>query len=148
MSIMAAIDFSPVTRAVLEEIPRLALDGEEVVLLHVAEPDPSFVGLDAGSDAVREAWGEQFKEVRAMLDRAAEELRRDGVQVRAEVVRGAIAEEILGMAERTGARLIVLGSHGHGLFYNVLVGSAAESVIKGATVPVLLVPSGPRGDLE
>ncbi len=141
MSILAAIDFSPVTRAVLDELPRLAMDDEEVVLLHVAEADPSFVGLDAGSDAVREGWRAQFAEERAKLNRAAEELRERGVRVEARMVRGPIAEEIFRVTEEAGARLIVLGSHGHGLFYNVLVGSAAESVIKGATVPVLLVPS-------
>lgn len=141
MSILAAIDFSPVTRAVLDELPGLALEGEEIVLLHVAEPDPSFVGFDAGSDAVRAAWVERFQEERARLDRTAGELRDQGLRVRAEMVRGPIAEEVFRVADEAGARLIVLGSHGHGLLYNVLVGSVAESVIKDATVPVLLVPS-------
>lgn len=141
MSILAAIDFSSVTRAVLEELPRLAGPEEEVVLLHVAEADPSFVGIDAGPDAAREAWEKEFREEREMLDEAAVDLRSMDVRVRAVMARGAIAEEILRVAEEAGARLIVLGSHGHGLLYNVLVGSAAESVIKDAELPVLLVPS-------
>jgi nucleotide-binding universal stress UspA family protein len=141
MSILAAIDFSPVTRAVLDELSGLVKESEEIILLHVAEPDPSFVGFDAGSDAVQEAWREQFREEEATLDAAADALRDEGLAVRARMVRGAIAEEVLRAATEAEARLIVLGSHGHGVLYNVLVGSAAASVIKNAKIPVTLVPS-------
>lgn len=141
MTILAAIDFSPVTQAVLEELPGLVEEGEEIILLHVAEPDPSFVGFDAGSDAVQEAWREQFRDEQATLDGAAEALRDKGVTVQVRMVRGAIGEEILRVADEAEVRHIVLGSHGHGLLYNMLVGSAAESVIRNAKVPVTLVPS-------
>ena len=140
MSILAAIDFSPVTRDVLRQLPGLAKEGEDVILLHVAEPDPSFVGFDAGSEAVQEAWREQFREEQAKLDEATAELRVQGLPVQARMVRGAIAEEVLRAAEEADARLIVLGSHGHGLLYNMLVGSAAESVIREAKIPVTLIP--------
>jgi len=35
----------------------------------------------------------------------------------------------------------VMGTHGHGAMYHLLVGSAAKGVLKHATRPVLLVPS-------
>jgi hypothetical protein len=36
--------------------------------------------------------------------------------------------------------MVVLGSHGHGAFYNLIVGSVAEGVIRHSKVPVLVVP--------
>jgi nucleotide-binding universal stress UspA family protein len=37
--------------------------------------------------------------------------------------------------------LIVMGRHGHGAMYNLLVGSVTEGVLKHSGRPVLLVPS-------
>jgi nucleotide-binding universal stress UspA family protein len=54
-----------------------------------------------------------------------------------------VAEEILNQADTLDADLIVMGTHGHGAMYNLLVGSATKGVLKHSTRPVLLVP-GPK----
>jgi len=52
-----------------------------------------------------------------------------------------VAEQILNQADALNAHLIVMGTHGHGEMYNLLVGSATKGVLKHTTRPVLLVPS-------
>ena len=47
---------------------------------------------------------------------------------------------ILGRAASTKARYIVMGSHGHGAMYDLLVGSTTHGVLKKAPCPVLVVP--------
>ena len=42
---------------------------------------------------------------------------------------------------QSAADLIVMGSHGHGSVYNLLVGSVTEGVLKISKHPVLLVPT-------
>jgi nucleotide-binding universal stress UspA family protein len=54
-----------------------------------------------------------------------------------------VAKEILSQANELNADLIVMGTHGHGAMYNLLVGSATKAVLKHSTRPVLLVP-GPK----
>lgn len=54
-----------------------------------------------------------------------------------------MAEEILDQANELNADLIVMGTHGHGAMYNLLVGSVTKGVLKHSTWPVLLVP-GPK----
>jgi nucleotide-binding universal stress UspA family protein len=56
-------------------------------------------------------------------------------------LQGATVATVLAEADRLGAELIVLGSHGHGAVYELLVGSVAEGVVRRSKVPVLLVPS-------
>jgi len=46
--------------------------------------------------------------------------------------------------EPVNADFIVMGSHGHGAMYNLLVGSVTEGVLKRSTRPVLLVPSAAK----
>ena len=69
------------------------------------------------------------------------ELQRGGLSATLHEPTGDIIEEILREAERSNVDLIVMGRHGHGAMYNLLVGSVTEGVLKRSMRPVLLVPS-------
>ncbi|HEX7242160.1 MAG TPA: universal stress protein [Longimicrobiaceae bacterium] len=67
--------------------------------------------------------------------------RASNVLVREELLWGEGAEEeITAYAEREGADLIVLATHGHGLLKRALLGSVASGVARRACCSVLLVP--------
>jgi len=55
-----------------------------------------------------------------------------------EAIEGAPAKVLTGAA--AGADLLVLGSHGHGRLFHVVLGSVAEECIRVATCPVVVVP--------
>jgi nucleotide-binding universal stress UspA family protein len=48
---------------------------------------------------------------------------------------------IVGRARDTAADLLVMGTHGHGGFSGILLGSVAEKVLRTAPCPVLTVPA-------
>jgi len=52
-----------------------------------------------------------------------------------------IASVINAEAQRWEADLLVIGTHGRSGFSHLLFGSVAEGVVRGATIPVLLVRS-------
>lgn len=56
------------------------------------------------------------------------------------VLEGAPADQLLALADRIGADLIVLGARGHSALARALLGSVAQAVSERAKVPVLLVP--------
>src|SRR5437588_11544073 len=72
-----------------------------------------------------------------------EKIAQCGVKVTLHEPTGAVVEEILNEADVVNADLIVVGTHGHGAMYNLLVGSVTKGVLRRSTRPVLLVP-GPR----
>lgn len=142
MNILAAVDFSAVTKDVVETLRRIgATMPARVFLVHVAPPEPAFVGYDAGPDVVRRQVATETKTRHQRLHQLAEELRADGVETTALLVQGATVETLIAEAGKLEAGLIVLGSHGHGAVYDLLVGSVAEGVVRRSTVPVLLVPA-------
>ena len=49
-------------------------------------------------------------------------------------------QEILDQAHKTGASMLVLGSHGHGALYHLFSGSVVTSVLHKATIPVVVIP--------
>jgi nucleotide-binding universal stress UspA family protein len=56
---------------------------------------------------------------------------------------GPPAETIVEVAEREGAELIVMGTHGRTGLARLLMGSVAEEVVRKAKCPVLTVKSAP-----
>jgi nucleotide-binding universal stress UspA family protein len=68
------------------------------------------------------------------------EIDQDGIKVSLHEPTGTVAEEILNQAGVLHTDLIVMGTHGHGAMYNLLVGSATKGVLKRSKRPVLLVP--------
>ena len=95
-------------------------------------------GFEAMPEAVVESEDEKSKLVRWQTAIA-----QAGLKVTLHEPTGKVAEEILSQADAMSADLIVMGIHGHGAMYNLLVGSATKGVLKHSTRPVLLVP-GPR----
>jgi nucleotide-binding universal stress UspA family protein len=63
-----------------------------------------------------------------------------GVIAEVRTIEGSASREILAMANRIRADLIVLGSHGHSALGEMLMGSVAHKVTVESHVPVLLVP--------
>lgn len=142
--ILAAVDFSPFMDAVVTHAAALAVAFDaRLALLHVAAPDPDFVGYEAGPDTVREDRARELRDEHRRLQEAAEELRERGIESQALLVEGATAEKILDQAHRLSADCIVIGSRGHGALRRALLGSVSEAVLHGSEVPVLIVkPQG------
>ena len=141
MSLLVALDFSSVADDQLEIVGRLAAPNREIYLLHVAEPDPDFVGYEAGPDVVRAQVADEFHREHEMIQTLAGRLRDRGHQVTALLVQGPTIETILNEAEKVGAEVIVVGSHGRGKLFDLVVGSVSAGVIRKSPVPVLVVPT-------
>ena len=141
MNILAAVDFSPVTEQVLQSLEQIAaMSGAHVWLVHVAPPDPDFVGYGTGPEGVRSQVAVEHHERHLKVQGLAEQLRSKGVETTALLLQGSTIATIMKEADRLSASVIVLGSHGHGAVYNLVIGSTAEGVVRSSKVPVLLVP--------
>jgi nucleotide-binding universal stress UspA family protein len=142
MNILAAIDFSDATDKVLRITKLLGHStNAKVWLVHVAEPDPDFVGYKGGPDVVRDQVAAEYHEEHRKIQAAAEELRADGIETTALLMQGSIVETILDLAKSNDIDLLVAGSHGHGAVYDMLIGSISEGIVRKAPCPVTLVPT-------
>jgi nucleotide-binding universal stress UspA family protein len=96
----------------------------------------AFVHVHSGEGPVnagREHGEEVFRNYAKTLDVSA------APYTTATVVAGSPAEAILEFAK--GARMIVIASHGRSGFRASLLGSVADKVVRGADLPVLVVPA-------
>ena len=150
MNFVVAVDFSDVTPIVLDALPALlpgsSTDDHHLYLIHVAEPDPEFVGWGAGPDVVRDQMAEEFAREHEQLAELADGLRGAlEMEVTPLLVQGPTAETLCSQAESLDAAMIVVGSHGHGAAYDLVVGSISSAIIKQCQRAVLVVPSNLGG---
>ena len=145
MKILVCIDLSESTEKIVkmtEEIGRVI--SPKLWLLHVAEPEPDFVGYEAGPQTVRDSKSMEFHQEHRQIQGIADRMRKEGLDTTALLVQGSTAETILMEASKLGADMIVVGSHGRGAMYQLLVGSVSEGVLHKAECPVLVVPTHER----
>lgn len=141
-TILAPIDFSPVTSRVLDEAARLATAfGGRVVLFHAARVPQAVAeyGIDFGS--LTELRTSMEKTADRQLKEITEQLRQRGVAAESRRLTGAPTPEILEQAATLPADYIVMGSHGHTAIYDLVIGSTASAVIKRASCPIIIVPA-------
>lgn len=141
--ILVPTDFSAGSYVALAHALRLArLHGAEVALVHVVEAHAE-TGL--GIEVI--GWGEnaphRVDEARAALRELVDDLGAPEVPVEHYALIGLPAPGVLGAAERLGADLVVMGTHGRTGVRRFLMGSVAEKVVQFAPCPVFVVkPTG------
>jgi nucleotide-binding universal stress UspA family protein len=144
--VLAAIDFSGASAAVIREAEYFAQAlGANLTLLHVLQPNPDdFVGFEAGPPSVMVEHDNKFQSERAQLEQLAAAANSQGIKADARLIQGPTAETILHEADQFDSKLIILGSHGHGMLHQALVGSVSAEVVKQSKRPVLIIPAADR----
>jgi nucleotide-binding universal stress UspA family protein len=111
--------------------------GALLILLRVLKPLPHVRGMSAADIAAiklqTSEWAQEY------LEQLVNELRKKDVSVQAATVEGQPSVTILQFAEKNQVDLIVICSRGRSGLSRWLMGSVADRVVRGATVPVLLV---------
>jgi len=140
--ILVAIDGSATSGRALQEAIKLAAVKAQLRLVYVIEEaypldaeGYAYIDYETLQEAVRSTGQRTLAE-------AAEKVRRSGATAETallDVPGERIASVIDHEALNWKADLIVIGTHGRSGLSRLLLGSVAEGVVRGASVPVLLV---------
>ena len=140
-NIMVAIDFESGALELLRQAETLAKGLEaKIWLIHVAAPDPDFVGLDAGPQTVRDQRADELHDEHQKIQTWADQLAKKGIEAEALLVQGSTVKTIKQKQEELNIDLLVIGSHQHGWLFQTLLGSTRDELLKNHEIPVLLVP--------
>ena len=139
MKILAAVDGSPFTKRMLAYIAahdEWLGSRHDYTLLTIVAALPSRAAAVVNKDTLQEyydAEGEKvFKPIRTFFT-------RQGVNASYVAKVGHAAEVIASAADKGKYDLVIMGSHGHGSFTNLVMGSTVTKVLSKCGVPVLLV---------
>ncbi|MCB9340794.1 MAG: universal stress protein [Lewinellaceae bacterium] len=140
-NILVAVDFSSLTPKLIEEAKKLAAKFDSKIwLVHIASPDPDFVGYDVGPQYIRDSRASTLRTEHRDLQQYAQAIEQEGFDVEPLLIQGQTAATIVEEAGKLVADLIVMGAEDHGKIFEKMFGSVWEDVVRKAKVPVLIVP--------
>jgi manganese transport protein len=133
-----AVEFTEADGPVLVQASALArAHGAPLVLIHVVEgPVAAFYG--AATD------DQESRADRAALAGLVGQLRGQGLEAGGVLGYGSPPEELVRLAGEEKLDLLVVGTHGHRFLADLALGRTVSPVLHRLTIPVLVVPSGPR----
>ena len=142
-NILITLELGEHTEYLLDKAEELThLQGAKVWLLHVAAPDPEFVGYAAGPQYIRDFRADELKQEHKMLQEYAQRFKDRGVDSEGLVIPGATIEMIMKESEKLEADLIITGHQSHGFMYTMFFGSVSKNIVSQSKVPVMVVPFG------
>lgn len=115
---------------------KLLQSGFTVHVVHVTPDVTGQVRAFVSKDTI-DAWHQEESE-KAMKS-VADILAAAGIAFERHALHGFAPERIVAYAASVDARSIVMGTHGHGAFFNAVIGSVAGRVLAHTPCPVVLV---------
>lgn len=140
-NIIVSLDFDHTEEVLLKKAKAFGKAfNAKIWLLHIAAPDPYFVGYEPGPQYIRDSRAEELKDEHRLLQKFAKQLQDSGIETEALLVQGATIETIIAEAKKLKAELIIAGQHKKSFLYKAFVGSVSSEIIKESQIPVLVVP--------
>lgn len=136
-TLLCPVDFSQMSRAVLDYAVFMAQSHQaQLKLIHVVDQLHGFDSYKILHMTAIEITHEMERQARTQLKELVATL---PIQATFDIRFGRAADEIVIQAKEDEVELIVMGSHGRSGISHLLVGSVAESVVRHAPCPVLVV---------
>ncbi len=127
--IIIATDLSEASDHVIECVQDLKKFGtKEAVLFHAL-----------GIRYLQDMRYELARDAEPVLQKQTQMLESFGYTVKTHIATGSVASEIWDFAKKENASLVVIGTHGRGLAFDVLLGGEAHKIIHGMKKPLLVI---------
>lgn len=140
-NLLVAVELEPSDSWLLYQATLLAEKfGSKIWLVHIAEPDPDFIGYGIGPAYIRDFRAEELKAEHKQLHAYIEDLRKKSLDAEGLLIQGITADMIEAEVTKLHIDLLILGSHHHSFLYEAFVGHTANKILKDITIPVLIVP--------
>lgn len=110
-------------------------------IIHVAAPDPDFVGYDVGPSYIRDTRAEELRSEHRQLNEMMELARSYSIDCEALLVQGATIEMLEEEIEKLHIDLIIIGSHEHSFLYELFIGHTSVKLLKRIQIPLMIVPA-------
>lgn len=141
MKLLVAVDCSESTEKVVNKAQEMAKTLSATLwIIHVAQPEPDFVGYETGSQTERDYVAQRFRTEHSQIQEIAEILRNQGIETTALLIQGPTVETIIKEAKKLAVDMIIMGSHGRNPISELFLGSVSKGVISQSNCPILIVP--------
>jgi nucleotide-binding universal stress UspA family protein len=141
-NIIVGISFDKHTDRLLEQAGLFARQfNAKVWLIHIAAPNPAFVGYEPGPQVIRNDRAGDLRNEHKELQVLATRLNQEGINTEALLVQGPTVETFLEEANKLQADLIIVGCQEHSFLHNLFIENTSMELFKKTNIPLLAVPT-------
>lgn len=140
-NILVAVDLEASSHQLVNSAAEQAEKSDaKVWVLHIAAPEPDFVGNEVGPQYVRDNLAEDIKKEHKLIRQYADELIARGIMAEALLIQGPTVKMILEEIEKLQIDLLIIGHRPHGFLFKIFLGENHTALVNKSKVPVLVVP--------
>ncbi len=140
-NIMVAVDFNDSIGDLMTYAESLAQKfNSKIWVLHVADPEPDFIGYEPGPQYIRDIKAEEYREEHHNLQEICKNFISEDLDSEALLIQGSTVETVLEEAKKLNIDLLIVGTHKHSFLHNLLKESVSMELLKKAEIPMLTVP--------
>src|ERR1035437_2735556 len=119
-NILVAVDFGDDDQILLDYTLQMAQKfSAKVWIVHIAAPDPDFIGYEPGPQYIRDVRAEDLRTEHKTLKAYAENCRIAGVEAEGLLIQGPTVATILEETAKLHIDLFVVGTHKHGFLHRL-----------------------------
>lgn len=140
-NILVAVELKTSDQQLVDKATQFAEKfNSKVWLIHIAAPDPDFMGYSVGPVYIRTMRANELRKEHIALQAMAKRIEAKSIEAEALLVQGPTLEMLKKEVDKLKIDLLVMGSHKHGFFYETWIGHTSVKAIKEVPIPVLIVP--------
>jgi nucleotide-binding universal stress UspA family protein len=140
-NILLAVDLKSSDQHLVDYAATLAEKfNSKIWIVHVAAPDPDFVGYDVGPTYIRDVRAEELRTEHRKLQQLAENFEASSIESESLLIQGPTVDILKEEITKLHIDLLIMGARHHGVLYEVFVGHTSVKIIKDIPIPVLIVP--------
>lgn len=140
-NILVAIEFDQNAHLLINKSREISrMFKSKIWLLHVATPDPDFVGYEVGPQYIRDFRAKELRDEHRLLQEYSKKLKEDKIESEALLMQGGTIELLLEESEKLQIDLIISGHHQHQKIKHLLSGSVARQLLEKSKIPMLIIP--------
>ena len=140
-NILVAIDFENRSKQLFYKATELGKAfNAKLWFLHVAAPEPDFVGFEVGPQYIRDTRAEDLRAEHRILQSHSAEAKELGLESEGLLIQGSTLEMIMEEAAKLKIDTIILGHHHHSFLYNLFTEDTAVELVKRSNIPLYIIP--------
>jgi len=140
-NILVAVDLDDSAQLLVEKAAEQAEKfGSKVWVLHIADPEPDFVGNKVGPQYIRDLRVKELLSEHHLIRKYTDFLKAKNIDTDGLLIAGATVRLILEEIEKLNIDLVIIGHHQHSLMYKIFTGTTHSAIVNKSKVPVLIVP--------
>lgn len=140
-NILVALDMKQTDALLLAQASFLAEKcGSKIWMVHVASPDPDFVGFEMGPKYIRDFVADELRSEHRLLQSYMLDMQGKSIDVEGLLIQGPTIAMIEKEVQKLKIDLLILGSHKHSFLYQTFVGHTAVRMVGLIPIPLLIVP--------